>query len=93
MNSARVTISQEVLIELLYGYLNLEKPEDKSMRLPLLRYRLADKVYRLRVHDLIPEIAAALGCSNQTAHREVRKIQQCELPSNVRAVILEFTKT
>lgn len=74
MSSTRNSVSQEVLIDLLYSYFNIEQPTDRSMRLPLLRYRLADKAYRLRLHDLIPEIATTLGCSRQTAQREVRRV-------------------
>lgn len=67
MSSSRIAVSQGVLVELLYNYLNMKMPADESMCLPLLRYRLADKAYRLRLHNLIPEIAKTLGCSHQTA--------------------------
>ena len=44
------------------------------MTLPLLRYRLTDRIYRLQLRDVIPQIAANMGCSEQVAQREVRKI-------------------
>ena len=61
------------MVDLLYSALRLERPRDPDMRLPLLRYRLTDRVYRLQLRDVVPQVAAALGCSQQIAKREIRK--------------------
>lgn len=62
------------------------------MSLLFLRYRLTDKVYKLQLPDVISQIAVSMGCSERVAQREVRKVQQCELPQEVRTLILNFSK-
>ena len=77
----------------MYNCLSIDRPDDPSMDLPLLRYRLTEKTYKSQLRSAVQQIAVSMGCPTDTAQREVRKIQQCELPKEVRALILTFSKT